>query len=246
MKEESKLRLGLLRNGGTDFAGPAPIDLGYLLGENGGHLNVNGIAGLGAKSSFLLHVNYLLLREALMQAARFPGKPNRLQIVPIIFNVKNFDLFFIDQWGKEWEAKKLTALPEWRQLGVENPSPFERVQFFAPQVKGQSTPVNVGRTDRSVKPYSWSLSDVIEQGLFRFLFSEDDIYDANFGGLVGEMEEWLTSGPPNAPRLLNSEGAPRTFAELLDWFRTNRDSEFRDFMGATKGKWDRAIKQSQL
>ena len=85
------------------------IDLDYLLGENGGHLNVNGIAGLGAKSSFLLHVNYLLLREAAEQARRFPGKPDRLQVVPIIFNVKNYDLFFIDRWSKEWRTKEAEA-----------------------------------------------------------------------------------------------------------------------------------------
>ena len=43
-----------------------------------------------------------------------------------------------------------------------------------------------------MKPYSWSLSDIIEQRLFKFLFSEEDIYEPNFGGLVGELEEWLT------------------------------------------------------
>ena len=37
-----------------------------------------------------------------------------------------------------------------------------------------------------MKPYSWSLADIIEQRLFKFLFSEEDIYDPNFGGLVGE------------------------------------------------------------
>jgi hypothetical protein len=238
------LAVGLLRNGGTAFAGPARIDLDYLLGENGGHLNVNGIAGLGAKSSFLLHVNYLLLREAARQAAQSPGKLDRLQIVPIIFNVKNYDLFFIDSWGKEWQTKQLEALPAWRDLGIEQPTPFTKVQLFAPQLKGQTISVNVGRTDNKVLPYSWSLADIIEQQLFRFLFSEDDIYDANFGGLVGELEDWLTSGPPDSPRLRTTDGAPRTFAELLDWFRTIKDSKalFGDFTPQTKGKFLRRLK----
>jgi DNA helicase HerA-like ATPase len=243
MKEENKLRVGLLRNGGTEFAGPAVIDLGYLLGENGGHLNVNGIAGLGAKSSFLLHVNYLLLREAAEQAMKYPGKSGRLQIVSIIFNVKNYDLFFIDRWSKEWKTKGSDARREWKDfIGVDKPAPFSAPQFFAPQLKGQSIPVNVGRTDNVVQPYSWSLSDIIEQRLFRFLFSETDIYDANFGGLVGELEDWLTSGPPETPRLRTNDDAPQTFDALLTWFRDNRDKMFTDFVSGTKGKLLRRLK----
>jgi uncharacterized protein len=243
IKEENKLRLGLLRNGGTEFAGPAVIDLGYLLGENGGHLNVNGIAGLGAKSSFLLHVNYLLLRKAADQAKRFPGEQARIQVVAIIFNVKNYDLFFIDRWSKEWRTKAAEACAEWRDFtGVDRPAPFTKVQFFAPQLKGGANPESVGRTDNAVKPYSWSLSDIIEHGLFRFLFSEADIYDANFGGLVGEVEDWLTSGTQGGPRLRATEGAPQTFDELLTWFRDNRDGMFMDFVPGTKGKLLRRLK----
>jgi DNA helicase HerA-like ATPase len=243
IKAETKLRLGLLRNGGTEFAGPAVIDLGYLLGENGGHLNVNGIAGLGAKSSFLLHVNYLLLHEAAQQARKLPGKADRLQIVSIIFNVKNYDLFFIDRWSKEWRERALEAGTEWRSYtAVDRPAPFANVQFFAPQLKGEANPVNVGRMDNAVRPYSWSLSDIIEHRLFRFLFSEDDIYDANFGGLVGEVEDWLTSGPPESPRLRTSDDAPQTFDQLLNWFRDNRDHMFTDFVAATKGKLLRRLR----
>ena len=61
---ENPLAIGLVKNGGKDTIGPGLIDLDYLLGANGGHLNVNGVAGRGTKSSFLLHVNYLLLRKA--------------------------------------------------------------------------------------------------------------------------------------------------------------------------------------
>ena len=43
-----RLDVGLLRNGGTQFAGRAAIDLDFLLGKNGGHLNVSGIAGLNS------------------------------------------------------------------------------------------------------------------------------------------------------------------------------------------------------
>ncbi len=47
------MSVGRLYNGANNFAGLAQIDLHYLLGENGGHLNVSGMAGVGTKSSFL-------------------------------------------------------------------------------------------------------------------------------------------------------------------------------------------------
>src|SRR5215469_11319113 len=49
------LPAGLIKNGGEQLAGPGAIDLDYLLGVNGGHLNVNGSAGRGTKSSLLLY-----------------------------------------------------------------------------------------------------------------------------------------------------------------------------------------------
>jgi hypothetical protein len=171
-----------------------------------------------------------------------PSGQNLLQVVPIIFNVKNYDLFFIDHWSKEWTAKKEGSEPEWKSIGIDNPAPFAKAQFFAPQLKGEENPVNVGRTDNSVKPYSWSLSDIIEHGLFRFLFSEEDIYDANFGGLVGELEDWLTSGPPGSPRLRTTDNAPQTFDQLLTWFRENREGMFPDFVSGTKGKLLRRLR----
>src|SRR4051794_27771945 len=37
---DKQLALGVIKNGGTRVAGPGCIDLDYLLGENGGHINV--------------------------------------------------------------------------------------------------------------------------------------------------------------------------------------------------------------
>lgn len=235
-----RLDVGQLRNGGTQFAGPAAIDLDYLLGENGGHLNVNGIAGLGAKTSFLLHVNSRLLAEADRQEReRGLNALDRLRIVPVVFNVKNYDLFFIDHWGKGWAKRQAEARPEWKEyLGVADPTPFRDVKFYAPQLKGQQVPADVGRPT-GVEAYSWSLSDVIEQGLFRFLFADEDLYDANFGGLAGDLEERLTDRRTNT---LNPHGGDTaTFEKLVDWFRDNGD-KFPDSAPGTRGKLLRRLK----
>src|SRR5262245_12124342 len=182
MRDENRLAVGRLRNGGTEFAGPAMIDLAYLLGENGGHLNVNGIAGMGTKSSFLLHILLLLIRWA--RRTGKPGDTVRTQVVPIIFNVKNFDLFWLDRWSRNWKPE---YAEDWKALGIDNPEPFRAVRFFAPQERRTENPIRTGRD--GVEAYSWGLADIIEQRLFRFLFADEDLDSPNFSALVGAIEE---------------------------------------------------------
>jgi hypothetical protein len=241
---KQKLDVGLLRNGGTQFAGRAAIDLAFLLGENGGHLNVNGIAGLGTKSTLLLSINWLLLREVARQKKLKPSDLKRLQVVPVIFNVKNFDLFFIDRWNTEFRKDETKHRADWREMNIDDPKPFDKPQFFAPQAKGLNTPVQTGGRTTDILRYSWSLSDIIERGLFKYLFSEDEIATANLGGLVGEVEEWLTSGTQDNPRLRTTDNAPQSFEELLKWFRDNKkdSSFFSDFLPGTKGSFLRRLK----
>lgn len=212
IRKENKLPVGRLRNGGSEFAGPAILDLAYLLGENGGHVNVNGIAGMGTKSSFLLHV--LLLLMAWAKRMGKPGATGRTQVVPIIFNVKNFDLFFIDRWSKQWSSE---FTPEWKILAIDNPQPFHNVQFFAPQEKKTENPIRTGRD--GVTAYSWGVADIIKQGLFRFLFADDDLSSPNFGALVGAIEERLTNDTSDGPQLKSD--VPQTFDELPDWVKAN-------------------------
>jgi DNA helicase HerA-like ATPase len=219
---ENPLAVGLVKNGGMNFAGPGRIDLDYLLGTNGGHLNVNGVAGRGTKSSLLLHFNYLLLREARRQQREQPSDQDRLRIVPIILNVKNFDLFHIDRRSKRYDSVKDAA--DWRALGIDDPGPFQNVRFRAPQKRGLSVPVDTGRPPSVVEAYSWSLRDVIERSLLRYLFAEEDVRDANFGVLVSDLEGYLTNEKTNRDgerrrELVNRSDIPDTFDALLSFVR---------------------------
>src|SRR6516225_2048883 len=217
---ENPLAVGLVKNGGSRLAGPGRIDLDYLLGANGGHLNVNGVAGRGTKSSLLLHVNYLLLREARRLQRALPGATDRLRVVPIILNVKNFDLFHIDRRSRRCDSARHAA--DWHELGIDDPAPFANVRYVAPQLRGLEVPVNTGRPRADVKPYSWSLADVIERGLFSYLFAEDDVRDANFGALVLDIENYLTNEKLERDNtrkrtLVSGAGRPASFQELLNW-----------------------------
>jgi DNA helicase HerA-like ATPase len=245
---ETPLDVGRVKNGGSQFAGTGRLDLDYLLGANGGHLNVNGVAGRGTKSSLLLHVNYLLLREARRQLREKPGDPDRLRIVPIILNVKNFDLFHIDRKSRRWDPAR--HLADWQALGIDEPAPFQNVTFLAPQKKGMQTPVDTGRPHADVKPYSWSLTDVVERGLLRFLFAEEDVRDANFGALVLDLENYLTDEREERDgtrrrSLARLPGLPDTFDAMLRWVRElaegSEATPFRNHHTATLRKLYRRL-----
>ncbi|HEY7158862.1 MAG TPA: ATP-binding protein [Gemmataceae bacterium] len=223
---ENPLAVGLVKNGGTRLVGPGRIDLDYLLGANGGHLNVNGVAGRGTKSSLLLHFNYLLLREARRQQRERPGDRDRLRIVPIILNVKNFDLFHIDRRSKRYDPAKHAA--DWRSLGIDDSAPFLNVTYYAPQQTGLDVPIDTGRPKADVKAYSWSLKDVVERGLFLYLFAETERHDANFAALVHDLEGWLTEerterDGARVRQLARHAGRPQTFDELLKEIRSWTD-----------------------
>lgn len=214
---ENPLAIALVKNGGTALAGRGVIDLDYLLGVNGGHLNVTGAAGRGTKSSFLLLINWLLLHHARGQQIARPSDANRLRVVSIILNVKNFDLFYIDKPSNRFNPEK--DLSDWKALGIDTPQPFHNVRFFAPQQPDNELAVSTGR-DSGVAPYSWSLRDVIGRGLFRYLFAETDANDANFGALVLDLENWLTLERverDGATTRALARDRPTTFEALLEW-----------------------------
>ena len=72
-----------------------------------------------------------------------------------------------------------------------------------------------------MRPYSWSLADIISNGLFAYLFAEVDANDANFSALVLDVESWLTRETNEGGEVVRSlragEEVPTTFRALLDW-----------------------------
>lgn len=208
------LPIGLLKNGGSAFAGPAFIDLDYLLGANGAHLNVNGVAGAATKSSFLTCVLYRLLRHCADYAQRFPSAADKLSIVPVVLNVKGYDLLWLDHPNKRYVAASEELI--WKGIGIEDAGPFAGARFLVPEQAAARAAVPVGR---EVERYSWSLADVIEQGLFPYLFGDEDREDENFLGLLQDVEATLTHERrqnDDCRRELNRTVA-ESFDALLGW-----------------------------
>jgi hypothetical protein len=200
------LPIGQLYNGADRFAGLAQIDLFYLLGENGGHMNVSGMAGAGTKSSFLLAMLKLLSHHAKNSKIKEP-----LYIVPIILNVKGEDLMWINHPNKNFiEEKHLT---DWNALNIP-PEPFAGAEFFAPADKNNPSAPAIDGCNARV--YSWALADILERDLFFYLFSDDD-FSSTMQALVYDVIAYLTETTDGKVKLKNN--VPQDWQKLLDWLR---------------------------
>ncbi len=219
----SPVVVGLVRNGGSRTAGRAFIDTDYLLGAQGGHLNVTGIAGVGTKSSFLTIVLSQLLRWAEDRARENPSDPERVEIKSVILNVKGFDLFWLTEYSAAFTQEDADA---WREMGWGEPRPMP-CDLYAPVDPRSGQAVQIGCPGK-VEAYSWGLADVLENDLFSYLFGDSDKADDNFQLVLADIERLLVEEVrkgPNITRTIRAE-APQTFQELFDWFRQGINDDF--------------------
>jgi hypothetical protein len=189
--------VGLIRNGGDATAGRAVLDQDFLLGAQSGHLNVNGAAGSGTKSSFLTLATYQTINAVKTRGAGMVGTGRAPRVKAIIFNVKGFDLFWLDRWSTKFTEDDLAV---WRDMGVSRPDVFRSIAYYAPespQRSGAPLAISTGRPGE-VKAYSWSLKDIIDFGLFDLLFSEEARANDNLVTLINWLSHRLSVGRTKA------------------------------------------------
>jgi DNA helicase HerA-like ATPase len=159
------------------------LDMRYVLGPEGAHVNISGISGLATKTSYVM-----FLLQSILQTTERTGMRDKIGV--IILNVKHGDLLRIDEPPAndlEPEQKEL-----WRRLGLE-PKPFDRVRYLLPY--GKETP-------RTGSPNSFH---VLKRNWFLYAYSLEDTYNKldlllsqipdpwdTIGALIGEITQGLS------------------------------------------------------
>jgi len=106
---------------------PVHINSKFLLGPEGAHLNISGISGLAAKTSYAM----FLMKAIQDQYLQRPESDDSVAFV--IFNVKGKDLMAIDKpndFGGKTELRDKT-LETYSLMGLSQ-EPFKNVRYFIP------------------------------------------------------------------------------------------------------------------
>lgn len=166
------LPVGILKNGEVAY-----INFEFLNGFKGGHVNISGVSGVAAKTSyatFLLH--------SIFQSSANLQKANTKAL---IFNVKGEDLFYLDKPNRSLSEE---ARASYQRLGLPAQA-FKSVEFLAPPRKtaGDILP-DVSR--HNAKTYHWDLVQFCREGLLPFLFTDRGAL-SNLGFLIDQVTERL-------------------------------------------------------
>ena len=178
------------------------LDLRYVLGPEGAHVNITGISGLATKTSYAM-----FLIQSILQTAEKVGMRDKIGV--IILNVKHGDLLSIDQPPKGGLEKE--QLDMWKRLGL-TPKPFDRVRYLLPY--GKET-LRTGRPNSFRLPeknwmiYAYSLQDTYNK-LDLLLSQIPDPWDT-LGALIGEINAGLSD-----PRT-GQWGPSGRWGKVSDW-----------------------------
>ena len=155
---ERRLPAGLTRDGE-----PVVLDLDFIDGTKGAHVNISGISGVATKTSYATFLLYSLFNSGVLGAAATNTKG-------LIFNVKGEDLLFLDHANTRLDddaAGRATA------CSASPAGPFRSMRVLAPPRRGDpnGTPATGARTT-GVRPLYWTIAEFCRQGLLPFLFAD--------------------------------------------------------------------------
>lgn len=107
---------------------PVFLNSDFLLGPEGAHLNISGISGLAAKTSYCM----FLIKAVQQRYLQKDIKPDQ-GIAFVLFNVKARDLLAIDEPNEDLDEEDKKLYDELLRL---NDQPFENVTYFYPYDPG--------------------------------------------------------------------------------------------------------------
>lgn len=168
------------------------IDLEFVNGKKGAHINISGISGVATKTTY----GIFLLHE-IMRYAR--EKKHGENYVGIIFNVKGEDLLFMDKPNKKiYEISGEDIKSKWTELSDYYGSIIDekrglsafRMKFCAPKRQGRGTIPDVNQRDAGdFMIFGWSAYTFSKDGIMKYAILEGD--SDNIRSLIEDIAEIL-------------------------------------------------------
>ena len=178
---------------------PVKMDSRFLIGPEGAHLNISGISGLAAKTSYAM----FLLKA--IQDKCIKSEDENDEIAFVLFNVKGKDLLAIDEPGEfESEAEKQSVYALYEKLGLST-NPFRHVQYYYPYSQNK-----IGNTYLHKEAYDKQRHQK-KARLYKYSYEEDK---DNLDLLFASMDDPQQTMDSIINYIINNQG---DFGKLEGW-----------------------------
>ncbi|MGH8874263.1 MAG: ATP-binding protein, partial [Acidimicrobiia bacterium] len=199
---ERRLPVGLARSGE-----PVYVNLEFLDGARGAHVNISGISGVATKTTYATFLLHSLFTSGVLGARALNTKA-------LIFNVKGEDLLFLDHRNLALDEQQLDR---YRGLGLPA-GPFESLAVFAPPRPGAASAApQVFSRSQGVTSFFWTLADFCSDDLLPFLFADAEDDRQQYTMVVYNVMAQLRGAVRLDDGGVKLEGVEvRTFRDLVD------------------------------
>jgi len=186
---------------------PIFLNVDFLDGTRGAHVNISGISGVATKTTYASFLLYSLFTSGVLGAEAANTKA-------LVFNVKGEDLLFLDHPNRFVEPDhidryRLLRLPADR---------FPSVGFYAPPRRGDrnGTP-DVASRGEGITSFFWTLADFCHDELLPFLFADAEDDRQQYTLVVANVTARLRDAQDVGDGAVSIDGrVVRTFRQLAD------------------------------
>ncbi|MCD9623832.1 ATP-binding protein [Rhabdothermincola salaria] len=187
---------------------PVYLNLEFLDGSRGAHVNISGVSGVATKTTYATFLLYSLFTSGVLGAEAVNTKA-------LVFNVKGEDLLFLDHANT---ALSPTQAARYAALGL-SPGAFPSVGVFAPPRRGDPNAVpDVASRTLGVTSFFWTIEDFCRDELLPFLFADAEDDRAQYTLVVHNVTARLAADArPVGDGAVSVDGTTvRTFRQLIE------------------------------
>jgi DNA helicase HerA-like ATPase len=199
---------------------PLYLNLDFLDGTRGAHVNISGVSGVATKTTYATFLLYSLFTSGALGNEAQNTKA-------LIFNVKGEDLLFLDCDNSRLDADQAAR---YARLGLA-PHAFPSVGIKAPPRRGDANAApQVASRQTGVRSFFWTLEEFCRDGLLPFLFADAEDDRQQYTMVVHNVTQQLRKAQPAGDGAVTIEGQRvTTFRDLVDLIELNvLDEAFGD------------------
>ncbi|MEX2278668.1 MAG: ATP-binding protein [Acidimicrobiia bacterium] len=222
---DERLPIGLSRAGEPLF-----VNLEFLDGRRGAHVNISGISGVATKTTYATFLLHSIFTSGVLG-------PRAVNTKALIFNVKGEDLLFLDRPNSALEPDEAAR---YGRLGLPAEA-FGSLSVYAPPRSGGAVaaPDVYSRTDGVVTSFFWTLEEFCREDLLAFLFADAEDDRAQYTMVIHNVMARLRKAVAldDGAVMLDGETV-RTFADLTQLIQrrvTDEDTRY-DWAGPAIGQ----------